>query len=136
MPSVLGHEFLLLVRASLGTLSVWTSTRRFGPYRGWACCAASHHVSSGPGRGFAIRETVVHSYSTPYALLACGRAILCWERRCGVFGNVRSTSSMRLIGGAFFHMAVYRLPDPLVARDSGNGRSVSSCHLNPYFGLN
>jgi len=85
------------VRASLGTLSVWTSTRSVEPYQGWACFAVSHHVSSGPGRGFAIRETVVHSYSPPYALPAAGRSCV---RKGEGFGIMRSASSIEADRGS------------------------------------
>ena len=71
---IVGHALWPVVRVPGGTLSVWTGTRRVGPYRGWACSSTSRNVSLGAGCGFAIRETVVNLILPPYVLLTAGRS--------------------------------------------------------------
>lgn len=86
--SALGPASLLVVRMSLGTLSVWTGTRRVGSYRGWGFPTVSRNVSSGAGCGLAIRETVVDIYSPPDVLQRQGDPVLGKEVKG--FGNARS----------------------------------------------
>lgn len=70
---------MLVVRVSLGTLSVWTDTRRGGtlPRMGSFCCEPQRKFVTGSR----IRDPGDRTqFILPRCVFAYGRAILCWEK--------------------------------------------------------